>query len=65
MKLYRINYTGDSKLNRYTEMLIENGQLVEAKKCVHGKYDAHYVRGNGSQWDPFVMCPGVGLEEPE
>jgi len=26
--LYRINYSGDFKLNRYTEMLIENGQLV-------------------------------------
>ncbi len=28
MTLYRIEYKGDIKLNRYTEMLIENGQLV-------------------------------------
>lgn len=31
MTLYRINYTGDFKLNRYTEMLIDNGQLIEVE----------------------------------
>ncbi len=27
--LYRINYTGDTKLNVYTEMLLSNRQLVQ------------------------------------
>ncbi len=70
MTLYRINYTGDSKLNRYTEMLIENGQLVEVEKCVHGKYSAHnhWFKRDCEHPDPcdaMEACPGAGLEDTE
>jgi hypothetical protein len=40
MKLYAINYKGDTKLNRYVEMLMENGMLVEVVPNYQAAEDA-------------------------
>ncbi len=64
MKLYRIIYSGDFKLNGYIEMLIENRQLVEVEPCEHGNYAEHVDDDQINVLAPdrivVVWCAGAG-----
>jgi len=68
MTIYRIVHTNDFKLDRYTEMLIDNRQLVPVELCAHNRYDAHWgphyiASKRGSDKEYREWCPGAGLDD--
>ncbi len=56
MTLYRINFVGDFKLNQYTRILIENGQLEAVEWRDH---EIECEACNGAGYPPRSPMPVV------